>query len=45
MEKKTEKVKVTGDLKIKENSELPLAEWVISRKKNGLEFKRIKNMF
>jgi len=29
----------------KENSELPLAEWVISRKKNGLEFKRIKMMF
>jgi len=38
-----EKVNVTS--KPKENSELPLAEWVISRKKNGLEFKRIKMIF
>jgi hypothetical protein len=28
-----------------QNSELPLTKWVISRKKNGLEFKRIKLMF
>jgi hypothetical protein len=35
MEKKTEEVQVQGDRQAKEHYELPLAEWVISRKKNG----------